>query len=62
MLKRRKTFVVEKSKYPEDKKTHLVIMKSFTEHGLNEQRIFKGTYQECVNEKKRIEDVIRKYI
>lgn len=62
MLSRKKNFVIEKSRYPEGKATHLVVMKSFTEHGMNEQRIFKGTYEECKNEKKRIEDVIRKYL
>lgn len=49
-----KRYVVRKSKYPEDNKNYFVVMISMTEHGINEQRVFKGTKQECEEEKKKL--------
>lgn len=48
-------YKVERSNYPEDNKTHLVVRYSVSSHGYNIQRVFKGTYKECVNKKKELE-------
>lgn len=42
-----KKYKIEKSKYPEDKNTHLVFMYSDSKYGCNIQRIFKGSHKEC---------------
>lgn len=48
------TYKVEKSKYPEDNKTHLVIRYSTSQYGINYQRVFKGTYKECIMKAKEL--------
>ena len=50
-------YKVERSKYPEDNKTHLVVRYSVSSHGYNIQRVFKGTYKECVNKKKELKNI-----
>lgn len=55
-------FKVEKSQYPEDAKTHLVIMKSNSKYGINYQRVFKGTWKECVAKKKEFEELEKEKI
>lgn len=49
-----KEFKVEKSQFPEGKETHLVVIYSKSEHGINFQRVFKGTKAECEKEKNRL--------
>lgn len=51
-----KKYKVEKSMFPENEKTHLVVLYSMSEYGRNIQRVFKGRYQECVNRKKELEE------
>lgn len=51
-----KKLKVEKSKFPEDNKTHLVVQYSESQNGYGIGRIFKGTYKECVSYKKRLEN------
>ena len=51
---RTKKYKVEKSEFPEDNKTHLVVMYSNTMYGVNYQRVFKGTYKECVAKKEEL--------
>lgn len=52
-----KKYKVEKSKFPEGNKTHLVILDAHSEHGYNYQRVFKGSYKECLEEKRRREEI-----
>ena len=40
-------YKIEKSDFPENGKTHLIIRYSATPHGYGYGRVFKGTYQEC---------------
>ena len=47
-------YKVEKSKFPEDNKTHLVVRYSTSQYGINYQRVFKGTYKECVATAKKL--------
>lgn len=57
---RDKKFIIEKSNYPDQTGTHLVIMHSSTQYGENYQRVFKGSRKECVMKKKELE-TLEKY-
>lgn len=46
---------VEKSQFPDEDGTHLVVMYSYTEHGLATRRLFKGSHSECLEKKKELE-------
>ena len=46
---------IEKSHYPDDEGTHLVILYSATKYGQGFRRLFKGTYRECQKYKKELE-------
>lgn len=46
---------VEKSEFPDEEGTHLVVMYSYTEHGLATKRLFKGSHSECLEKKKELE-------
>lgn len=48
-------FKVEKSQFPEGDKKWLVVMYSKSKHGINFQRVFKGTKAECEKNKKEME-------
>lgn len=48
-------YKVERSKFPERNKTHLVFRYSVSSHGYNIKRVFKGTYKECIDKKKELE-------
>ena len=52
---RTKKYIVEKSNYPDDTGTHILIMHSSTEYGENYQRIFKGTRKECLVKKEKLQ-------
>jgi len=54
-MERKVNFRVEKSKYPEEENTHIVVLESSTEHGWNFEGIFKGTRRECIEKKKELE-------
>lgn len=45
--------VIRQSKEPEDNKTHILWHDSKTLKGYGSRRLFKGTYQECLEEKER---------
>ena len=49
-------YKVEKSEYPEGNKTQLVVMYKTSEHGYNIQRVFKGTYKECIEKSKELKE------
>lgn len=49
-------YKVEKSSFPEDNKTHLVVRYSYSTHGTGIGRVFKGTYKECVEYKRKLEN------
>ncbi len=51
---RKVKFRIEKSLYPEETNTHILVMESSTEHGWNFEGIFKGTKQECIEKKKEM--------
>ena len=50
-------FIIEKSNYPDQSGTHLVIMHSSTQYGENYQRVFKGSRKECIEKKKELEKI-----
>lgn len=50
-----KKLKVEKSKYPDDEGTHLVVMYSHTKYGMGFQRLFKGSRKECLAYKEELE-------
>lgn len=45
--------VIRKSREPEEKKTHILWHESKSLTGYGSRQIFKGTYQECLEEKER---------
>lgn len=47
---------VEKSYFPDDEGTHLVVLYSNTKYGQGFRRIFKGSRKECLEYKKKLED------
>lgn len=50
-----KKLKVEKSMYPDDEGTHLVVLYSNTKYGRGFRRLFKGSYKECQEYKKELE-------
>ena len=46
--------VIRQSKEPEDNKTHILWHDSKSSKGWGSRRLFKGTYQECLVEKERL--------
>lgn len=55
-IKREASLTIEKSKYPEEENTHILVLESSTEHGWNYEGIFKGTRKECMEKKKELEE------
>ena len=47
-------YKVERSKFPERNKTHLVFRYSVSSHGYNIKRVFKGTYKECIEKAREL--------
>lgn len=47
-------YKVERSKYPEGNKTHIVFRYSVSNHGYNIKRVFKGTYKECIEKAREL--------
>jgi len=47
-------YKIEKSSFPEENKTHIIVMDSITPHGYGYGRVFKGTYQECKEELEKL--------
>lgn len=48
-------YKIKKSEFPDADGTHLVVMYGFNEYGSFSQRIFKGSYEECLEKKKELE-------
>ena len=46
-------YVIERSKEPDQEGTHILWYESETEHGCSFKRVFKGTYQQCLEEKEK---------
>lgn len=46
---------VEKSAFPGEEGTHLVVLYSNTKYGRGFRRLFKGSYKECQKYKKDLE-------
>lgn len=42
-----KKYIIKKSLFPEENKTHVVIGHALSKYGVSEGRVFKGTYEEC---------------
>ena len=53
-MERVKSYKIEKSSFPEENKTHIIVMTSITPHGSGYGRVFKGTYKECQEELKKL--------
>lgn len=51
-----KKLKVEKSMYPDEEGTHLVVLYSRSKYGLGYQRLFKGSFKECQKYKKELEE------
>ena len=51
-MKIKKTLKIEKSLFPTDKITHVLWYHIETDRGESYKGIFKGTYKECLNEKR----------
>jgi len=45
--------VIRKSREPEENKTHILWHESKSLTGYGSRQVFKGTYQECLEEKER---------
>ena len=50
-----KKLKVEKSLYPDEEGTHLVVLYSNTKYGRGFKRLFKGSFRECQDYKKELE-------
>lgn len=50
-----KKLKVEKSMYPDDEGTHLVVLYSNTKYGRGFKRLFKGSFKDCQKYKKELE-------
>lgn len=50
-----KKLKVEKSQFPDEEGTHLVVLYSNTKYGRGFKRLFKGSYKECQEYKKELE-------
>ena len=50
-----KKLKVERSMYPDDQGTHLVVLYQNTKYGRGFRRLFKGSYKECQEYKKDLE-------
>lgn len=46
--------IIRKSREPEEKKTHILWHESKSLTGYGSKQIFKGTYQECLEEKEKL--------
>jgi hypothetical protein len=60
VIRLKNNYKVVKSNEPEDDKTHILVWESQTKHGCGYQRVFKGTYKQCKEEKvRRVEERMR---
>lgn len=50
-----KKLKVEKSAFPDEEGTHLVVLYSNTKYGRGFRRLFKGSYKDCQKFKKELE-------
>lgn len=50
-----KKLKVEKSAFPDEEGTHLVVLYSATKYGRGFRRLFKGSYKDCQKFKKELE-------
>lgn len=50
-----KILKVEKSHFPDDEGTHLVVLYSNTKYGRGFRRLFKGSFKDCQKYKKELE-------
>ena len=56
-IKIKSLYRILESKEPKDKETHVLWYESETTRGINYQRVFKGTKEECERVKKEKENV-----
>lgn len=54
-------YKIEKSKYPNEHGNYILFHITKTLRGCNYQRVFKGNYKSCIEEKERLEKIKRKY-
>lgn len=55
-MKTKNKLRIEKSKYPTDEITHILWLETASLGGYGYRGIFKGTYQECLKEKEKLEN------
>jgi hypothetical protein len=55
-MKTKNKLRIEKSKYPTDEITHVLWLETESLCGSGYRGIFKGTYQECLIEKEKLEN------
>ena len=55
-MKTKNKLRIEKSKYPTDEITHVLWLETESLSGSGYRGIFKGTYQECLKEKEKLEN------
>lgn len=53
---RKQRLKIEKSEFPDNEGTHLLVLETSSEHGWGYRRLFKGTYQACLKKKKEMEE------
>lgn len=56
MIARKQRLKIKKSEFPDNEGTHILILETSTEHGWGYRRIFKGTYQSCLDKRKEMEE------
>ncbi len=47
-------YVIQKSKEPDDEGDYVLFHETSSKRGMNCQRVFKGTYKECLERKREI--------
>lgn len=49
-----KRYIIRKSKEPDDIGNYILVIKSKTKQGINEGRVFKGTFKQCAKKKEEL--------
>lgn len=49
-----KRYIIRKSKEPDGRKKYILVIKSKTKQGINEGRVFKGTFKQCAKIKEEL--------
>lgn len=55
-MKVNKKLKIEKSKFPNEDGNYVIFLQTETTHGSSWRRIFKGSWKDCTNYKKQLEN------